>query len=114
MLHFFFDMFARRSPVILVLIAGLILALVRWKRHPRVSLMASLALFLYFVRLLLFTTFNYYLPNLFMGVFHASEQGVDWAYTVLFFFEDLAFSGILILLVAAAFTQRGRSSEIST
>ncbi len=114
MFYFFFNMFARRSPVILVVIAGLIFALVRWKRHPRVSLMTSLALFLYLVRLLLFTTFNYYLPNLFAGVFHASDEGVSWAYTVLFFFEDLAFAGILILLVAAAFSQRGQHPEIST
>lgn len=98
----------------LVAIAGLIIALVRWRRHPRVSLMTSLALILYFVRLLLFTTFNYYLPNLFAGVFRVSEQGVSWAYTALFFFEDLAFAGILILLVAAAFSQRDQPPEMST
>lgn len=114
MLYFFVNMFARRSPVILVAGAGLIFALVRWKRHPRVSLMAALALFLYFVRLTLFAIFNYYLPNLFAGVFHVSDQGVSWAYTVFFFFEDLAFAGILILLVAAAFSQRGQTPEIST
>jgi hypothetical protein len=113
MLYFFFDMLARRSPVMLVAVAGLIFALVRWRRHPRVSLMTSLALILYFVRLTLFTIFNYYLPNLFAGVFRVSEQGVSWAYTALFFFEDLAFAGILILLVAAAFSQRGRTPEIS-
>jgi hypothetical protein len=114
MLYFFLNMLARRSPVILVVLAGLIIALVRWKRHPRVSLMAALALFLYFVRFTLFTIFNYYLPNLFAGVFHASDEGVSWAYTALFFFEDLAFAGIVILLVAAAFSQRGQNPEIST
>ena len=99
--------------MILVALAGIVFAIVRGKRHPTASLMTGLALVIYFLRIVGFTLLNYWLPNLGHAL-QMSPAQVDWAYTVMFVFEDFAYAAILIILVAAAFTGRGpdRNQEL--
>ncbi len=102
----------RRSVLLLVIIGGIGYALVRWKRHPRVSLMTTIALLLYLVESYAFSFIFHYLPSLF-GSLHMTVSGMRILDTVLQLIDDFAFAAVLILLVAAAFSQRSTSRNIS-
>ncbi len=110
MLYYLLFFFARRSPMLLLSLGGIIFAIVRWKRHPRVSLMTVLALAIYMFERTLFAVFLYWLPNVIYKII-PSPAAVDNAYFVLFFFEDFVFALVIILLVGAAFTGRGAQGE---
>ena len=111
MLEYLLWMLVRRTPMFLLCLGGIVFAIIRWKRHPRVSLMTVLALVIYAVEAVLFTFLLYWLPNL-TSTIHLSSTAMDWFYNVLFFCEDFVFAGVIILLVGAAFT--GRSAEVVT
>jgi hypothetical protein len=98
-------MIARRSPMLLLALAGTVVALIRWKRHPRVSLMTVIALVIYVIEAFLFSVFLYYLPDL-IQTMHFSSKAIDWLYFFVFFFEDFVPALVILLLVAAAFSQR--------
>ena len=92
--------------MILLALAGIVFAIVRWRRHPRVSLMTILALVINLVNMLVFTLILYWLPE-FSRALHLSPNGIDWTYTIFEILDDFVYAGILILLVAAAFSKRG-------
>ncbi len=48
-------------PVFLVWLVGLVLALVRWKRHPKVSLLTCIAFVMFFAEIPFFFYLNFYL-----------------------------------------------------
>jgi hypothetical protein len=104
-------MLARRSPVFLLSLGGIIFALFRIRRHPRVSLMTVLALIIFTLEGVLFSFFVYWLPNLTMKM-SLSGAALDWFYGVMFFCEDFVFAAVIILLVAAAFA--GRRGQLAT
>ena len=109
MLYYLSLLLARRSPMLLLSLGGIIFAIVRWKRHPRVSLMTVLALAIYMFEGILFSMFLYWLPNL-MSTMRLSRAAGDNFYFVLFFFEDFVFALVIILLVGAAFS--GRAAQV--
>ncbi len=93
----------RKLPLLLVLLAGLGIAVIRWKRHPRVSLFASIGISLYIIEIFVMATVYYLLPG------QMSRMGVSMGshvFTVIQIVEEFLYSGILILLVAAAFSER--------
>ena len=98
-------MLARRLPMLLLALGGIIFAIVRWKLHPRASLMTLLALVIYLVEAFLLSVFLYYLPDM-MHPMRLSSKAVDWLYFFVFFFEDFVPALIILLLVGAAFSQR--------
>ena len=104
-------MLARRTPVILVALVGIVFAIARGRRHPGVSLTTFLALSIYFLRIVAFTLLTYWLPNL-GHAFHLSDSQVSSAYTIMIVLEDLVFAAIVIVLVAAAFNGRSPKTEI--
>ena len=106
MLYYLAMMLARRSPMFLLSLGVIVFAIVRWKRHPRVSLMTMLAFVVYTVEGTLFSVFLYWLPRL-MDTMRLPPRGTENLYFVLFFFEDFVFALIIILLVGAAFSGRG-------
>jgi hypothetical protein len=106
-LHYFLLRLARRLPMLLLCLTGIIFAVIRWKRHPRVSLMTLSALVIYLVEALVFIVFLYWVPDL-MQTMRLSPSASGWAYSVIFFIEDFVFAAILLLLVGAAFTGRQR------
>lgn len=108
--YFFLLMMARRVPMLLVVLAGSLLAVLRWKRHPRVSLMTLIALMLYLIEGIVFIAILYWLPEL-MYAMKLSAKATGWLYTIIFFFEDFAIVAVLLLLVGAALT--GRQREIN-
>jgi len=93
---YLFYIFAGRIPLFLLLLGGIGFALLRWNRHPRVSLLTILGLFLYLFESLL-------LPTLFpAGRFVASDS----LYMLLYLLDDFASAPVIIILVSAVFFQR--------
>jgi predicted neutral ceramidase superfamily lipid hydrolase len=98
--YYILYVFARRTPLILVVLGGIIFAVVRWKRHPRVSLLTILGLAFFLMETTLFTFLTYAIVRWFLG-------GQVFS-TVLYVVDDIAYAAVIILLVAAAFTGRSR------
>lgn len=107
---YFLLMMARRLPMLLIVLGGSVFAVLRWKRHPRVSLMTLIALLFYLIEVVAFIIFLYLLPDL-MRAMHLSGKASGWFYTIVFFVEDFAFVAVLLLLVWAALTGRRREIE---
>jgi hypothetical protein len=106
MLTFFLYMLARRIPMMLVTIVCGGFAIARWKRHPRPSLMALLALVFYWVEAFLLIIVRYLIPNV-IQTMHLSSNAISALFAVVSVLDDFAFAVIIILLVAAAFIGRG-------
>jgi hypothetical protein len=102
----------RRAVLLLVILGGLGFAIVCWKRHPRVSLLTTIALGLYLVESFAFAFLFHYLPR-FFDTLHLSSTNISVFDSVLQLVNDFAFSAVLILLVAAAFSQRKTISTTS-
>jgi uncharacterized membrane protein YoaK (UPF0700 family) len=102
---YFLYMFARRIPMLLVTLGGIVFAITRWKRHPRVSLITVLALALYWVEAFVFLCIRYWLPNLVVSL-KLSSSGINALFVVISVLDDFAFAVVIILLVAAAFSGR--------
>lgn len=101
----------RRSVLLLVILGGIVFAIIRWKRHPRVSLITLLALVLYLVESSAFAFVFHYLPR-FFNTLKLSDNNISVLDSVLSLVDDFGFAAVLILLVAAAFT--GRVGENAT
>lgn len=102
----------QRSPLLLVVLGGVVFAMVRWRRHPRISFLTVLGLILYLLKVFIFAGLSYSIPQV--------RESLHWSYAIannlyiaLNVLSDLAFSGILILLVATAFAQRQPAPAIN-
>jgi hypothetical protein len=104
-LSYFGYFLVRRAPVLLLTLGGIIFALIRWKRHPKVSLLTLISLGFFLVVSLVYTILLYQLPFVF------ERLRVDYAsyrifYTVIYVLYDVSYAFVIVLLVAAAFSQR--------
>ena len=91
--------------MLLLCVGGILFAIVRWKRHPRPSLMTVLSLLIYLVEGILFIAFLYWMPDL-MFAMKLTPKVSAWLYTIIFFVEDFVFALVIILLVGAAYSGR--------
>lgn len=98
--------------MLLLCLGGIVFAIVRWKRHPRVSLMTVLGLGLYLVEGFVYTGIIYGLPKLAQGM-NLSYVQMSPVNTVLSVLDDFAFAAVIILLVAAIFTGRRPATDNS-
>jgi hypothetical protein len=55
--------FAQQAPSVLTILGCVIFAVVRWKRHPRVSLVVLIALFLLLIQFVVFTIVYNWVPD---------------------------------------------------
>ena len=110
---YLFYMLARRIPMLLVCLGGIVFAIARWKRHPRVSLMTVLALALYWVEAFVFLCLRYWLPDL-VEAWKLSGSAINVLLVVISLLDDFAFAVVIILLVAAAFSGRKRATTNTT
>jgi hypothetical protein len=106
---FLLNMILRRLPMLLIVPGGLVFALVRVRRHPKVSLVTIIGLLLLLLQLTLFTVAVYALPTYVNRL--AFERGLStsdqqWIYSGVYAANDLVFALVIILLVAAALMQR--------
>ena len=101
----------RRSVLLIVILAGLLLAIIRGKRHPRASLLAVLGLTFYLIDSYTFAFIFHYLPRWF-DTLHVTSNNISFLDSVLQLIDDFGFAAVLILLVAAAFSQRRQIDPI--
>ena len=106
MISYILRMMLQRSPLLLVLLAGIVFAIVRWKRHPRISFLTIFGLVLYLLKIFLFAELFYSIPTMGESM-HLSYAAANNLYTLLDVLSDVAFAGVIIILVIAAFAQRG-------
>ena len=88
----------------LVVLAGIVFAIARWKRHPKASALTVAGLVIFQFQSLAFSSAYYFLPRL-------ATQGWTWAaidnlYIVLDVCHDIFFAGAIALLAAAIFIGR--------
>jgi hypothetical protein len=101
---FFYYIFARRWPVMLVVLAGIVFAIIRWKRHPKVSALAVAGLVLIQFQSLAFSSLYYFLPRL--AARGWTWRSIDNLSIMLEICHDVFLSGAIALLAAAAFSGR--------
>ncbi len=111
MFTFLVYLLIKKSVLIITILAGIGFAVYRWKRHPRISLMAVLALGLYLVDTLAVAIIFYLLPGLFFRL-HLTAQKISMLDSVIRLLDDFVYATVLLLLVAAAFN--GRVTESVT
>lgn len=102
---YFLTRVARRLPMLLLALGGIVFAIMRWRLHPRASLMTVVALGIYLVDMVVYTLILYWLPNL-VEPMRMSSSASRFFYSVVYFIEDIVFAVTIILLVAAAFANR--------
>ncbi len=94
----------RRLPLVLFALAGILIALIRWKRHPKVSVLTILGMLLLSIQSLTFMFVYYLLPRLIN--WNWSYTSINYLYTLAQVCQDVFFSVVIILLVVAAFSDR--------
>jgi hypothetical protein len=102
---YFLTRVARRLPMLLLALGGIVFAFMRWKSHPRASLMTVVALGIYLVDMVVYTLILYWLPSV-IEPMRMSSSASRFFYSVVYFIEDIVFAVTIILLVAAAFANR--------
>lgn len=94
----------RKAPVLVLTLAGIVLAIIRWKRHPKVSLVTVIGLSFFTIESLIYSIVLYRLPRV-LNQF-VSYTSYDFIYTLLFVLDDIAYALVILLLVIAALIQR--------
>lgn len=102
---YFLTRVVRRLPMLLLALGGIVFAFMRWKLHPRASLMTVVALSIYLVDMVVYTLILYWLPSL-VEPMRMSPSASRFFYSVVYFIEDIVYAVTIILLVAAAFANR--------
>ena len=106
-------MLARRSPMLIFALGVIIFAAVRYRRHPRVSLMTAIAFLIFLIDAFVFSILIYLMPTMITSI-RMSSKAVDWFYFFVFFFADFVLVIVLVLLVSAAFSQRNTTPANNT
>jgi hypothetical protein len=103
--NFFGYLVLARSVLLVVILAGIVLAIIRRKRHPRVSLLTVIALMFYLFESYFFSIVFHLLPGWY-GVLGITPSHTKILDVILQLVDDSAFATVLALLVTAAFTGR--------
>ena len=101
---FFVYLLGRRWPMMLVVLAGIVFAIIRWKRHPKVSTFAIAGLLLFQIQSLAFSSIYYKLPEL-------ADRGWTWAAIdnlsiAIDVGHDIFYALAIALLASAIFSNR--------
>ena len=89
-------------PSLLAIVACLIAAFIRWKRHPRPSLMVVAGLFLLLAVTIIFAFIYAFVPNWLSG----GEFKLQTIVMIISFIYNSLWAVALALLLAAIFTDR--------
>ena len=96
-------------PSLLTLLICLGIALFRWKRHPKVSLIAALAFFFVILHGLFFSVAYIWIPRLFFG--SQSYASNRTFFSVLALVTNFLFAVVLATLLLAIFVERKPAPE---
>jgi len=106
---YFYYALSTRWPVMLVSLFGLVFAIVRWKRHPKVSLLAIVGLLLFQLQSIAFNAIYYILPRL--ATRGWSWGSIDNLSIVLDVAHDILYATSIAILAAAVFSSRPKRDE---
>jgi len=90
-------------PSLLTLLICMVVVLTRWRRHPKVSLVATLGLFLIVLHTLLFAAADVWLPRLFLD---KGSLEPDRFYAILGLTASLTLAIAFAVLLIAIFMDR--------
>lgn len=96
-------------PSLLMFVAGLVFAIIRWKKYPRISLAVAIAMLLLSVHAIVFALAYVFLPDLLIDPREFSSRRT--IFLVLSFLYNLGLAVCLGVLVAAIFMQRGNEAS---
>ena len=96
-------------PSLLTLLICLVIAIVRWKRHPKVSLVAALAFLFLILHGLVFSAAYIWIPRWFLC--SGSYESNPTFFLVFSLITNLLFAIALATLLVAVFIDRSRASE---
>ena|ERR1700738_4982872 len=96
-------------PSLLTMLGCMVVALILWKRHPKVSLTVIVSLGLMLLHALVFAFVYAWVPNWFItpGTYRASQT----VYTVLSLLYNGSLAIILAVLLIAVFMQRQTANQ---
>ncbi|HEY6046789.1 MAG TPA: hypothetical protein VIU65_09310 [Pyrinomonadaceae bacterium] len=110
----FFWAFAEQLPSLLAMLGGLVFALTRWKRYPKVAMMVALGLGLLLIHAIIFLFVYDLVPPLFVkDTVSQNYEEIARIRRNVFLVLGLLYNATAIvgygLLVAGIFMQRGRA-----
>lgn len=88
----------------LVVLVGIVIAIVRWKRHPKVSALTVAGLLIFQSQSLAFSSLYYFLPRL--AAHGWTWRSIDNLSVVVDLCHDVFFALAIVLLAAAVFSGR--------
>ena len=81
------------------------LAIIRFRWHPRVSVLTLAGVVIYFLRLVFFPVVFYYVPDMGRSL-HLTGSQLNWSYTALNVLDDACIAFVAVFFVVAAFSSR--------
>lgn len=109
-LTYFYYLFGRRWPVLLLMLAGIVVAILRRKHHPKASLLTVSALVLFIAQSLTFGTVFYLLPRLHDSGF--SYGSINNLFLMVEVCRDIVYAAVIALLVFAVLSQRNPQAVV--
>jgi hypothetical protein len=94
-------------PSLLAIVACAIAAVIRWKRHPKVSLTVTVSMLLFLGVTVLFAFLFTFVPDLFIR--QGNYRSIQTVITILSFFYNSTWAIALAILLGAIFMQRTSS-----
>ena len=91
--------------MLLLAVGGIMFALVRWKVHPRASLVTTIALVVFIGNVFIYSIVLYFVPELLRPTLRSLSM-TNWIYFVINFFDSVVLAVVIFLLTFAAFTER--------
>lgn len=110
-----FQSYLEQLPSFLALIAGIVFAIMRWKRHPRVAMVVVIALVFLFLHFIVFTFVYNVVPRWFIrssGSYEDFRTVIDRVYLILGLMSNGAAAIGFGVLLAAIFMRR-RSEPVA-
>ena len=96
-------------PVLVVMTIGVILALTRWKRHPKISMLAFLGLGGQVILFLINVALNMYMGRVLIGSW--SSDQITTFYLLKYVITSLIEAGLWLLIILAIFKERGERAQ---
>src|SRR5436853_6612252 len=107
---------AEQTPSLLALLACMVFAASRWRRHPRVSLVVLISLALLFLHGIVFAIIYNWMPDLFLrsATYPDVQSAIRRVYLVLGLLYNTALAIAFALLLVGIFMNRGVASQDSS
>lgn len=100
----------RRTPMLLVSLTGIVLAIIKWRKHSRVSLFLILGFSLYIFSALFFTAVNNWLYPV-LSKRNFNPNSIEWFYFATNILQNSTWALMLALIIAAIFSQRDFTNQ---